>query len=753
MKSMTQLLRKPLGHLLITALLLSFCQLVLSPQLAVASTTSYDGSTVSDWTLSRGNNQSTYQLLDSVIGNPAGSFNFLKNDLMWKTWGTTGADFEGTTIQFDVSFSDSTDLIGIFWGAGPGSTTAGSTNDLYIGPMGNALPVTFLSGNLGLTTGHSNVDSYWQGISGGISGTGSTAVTSGDWQVSTWYTVKLVISKSSTSYYVNDVLIQTIASTLPNGNEITFGGDDRNGYEFTGGVNIDNISITPSLIITSVSPSAGPTGGGTPITIAGTNFETGATVTVGGNTCTSPVVASANSITCTTPAGSAGAQDVVVTNVDSATNTLSGGFTYLAPSTITYDLNYASSPTAPTQAPVAYGSTFEVAANPVRSGYQFMGWTDNGVNNGSVYGGPSYIGKTYTVATSNITLTANWESLAHPISRTVHQNLFLSSNVMGGYYGGGVHTGIDIVPGWCVVGGTGSDPSWFISSVSHSSDAELFTTSPSSITYAYGEAYQYSPDPAITISTGGTQIVTVGTAITPTATTNTGCGANKYAISPALPSNLSLDTATGVISGTPTAGQASTPYTLTAERWVDASGNLDIAGTKIGYSSANFTLTVNAAPNVTYTVTYNLNGGRNDDQKPTPTQAPVAPGTVFKLASSKELTKKGYTFGGWSDGSKTYAGGAFYTMGSSNVVFTATWIAKRYKITWNIGSNGGTSGGTSGATTYTVGNPIVSFPTDAIRSGKVFKGWYTSAKTGTKITSGYLVATPFGDVTFYAQFF
>ena len=92
-------------------------------------------------------------------------------------------------------------------------------------------------------------------------------------------------------------------------------------------------------------------------------------------------------------------------------------------------------------------------------------------------------------------------------------------------------------------------------------------------------------------------------------------------------------------------------------------------------------------------------------------------------------------------------------MGSSNVVFTATWIAKRYKITWNIGSNGGTSGGTSGATTYTVGNPIVSFPTDAIRSGKVFKGWYTSAKTGTKITSGYLVATPFGDVTFYAQFF
>ena len=87
-------------------------------------------------------------------------------------------------------------------------------------------------------------------------------------------------------------------------------------------------------------------------------------------------------------------------------------------------------------------------------------------------------------------------------------------------------------------------------------------------------------------------------------------------------------------------------------------------------------------------------------------------------------------------------------MGGSSVVFTATWIAKQYKITWNIRSNNATSGGTSGATTYTAGSPIVTLPTDAVRSGKVFKGWYTSAKGGTKITSGYLVATPFGDVTF-----
>ncbi|GAA4170260.1 putative Ig domain-containing protein [Gryllotalpicola koreensis] len=62
-----------------------------------------------------------------------------------------------------------------------------------------------------------------------------------------------------------------------------------------------------------------------------------------------------------------------------------------------------------------------------------------------------------------------------------------------------------------------------------------------------------------------TVTATVGTAITPTtALTPSGfSGAVSYSVSPALPAGLSLDTATGVISGSPTRAMAATSYTVT----------------------------------------------------------------------------------------------------------------------------------------------------------------------------------------------
>ncbi len=82
--------------------------------------------------------------------------------------------------------------------------------------------------------------------------------------------------------------------------------------------------------VTNISPNSGPLGGGTTVTITGTGFRSGVLVTIGGGAATSVNLVSSTSITAITPAGSAGAQNVVVTNTDGQTITLTSGYTYLA---------------------------------------------------------------------------------------------------------------------------------------------------------------------------------------------------------------------------------------------------------------------------------------------------------------------------------------------------------------------------------------------------------------------------------------
>lgn len=98
-------------------------------------------------------------------------------------------------------------------------------------------------------------------------------------------------------------------------------------------------AATTSLSVSSVLPTGGPQGGGTSITISGTDFQTGASVELRGavNTnCTSVVVVSAVTITCTTPAVvTAGAYNVRVVNPDSTLAEVTNGYTYALPPSIT----------------------------------------------------------------------------------------------------------------------------------------------------------------------------------------------------------------------------------------------------------------------------------------------------------------------------------------------------------------------------------------------------------------------------------
>lgn len=88
----------------------------------------------------------------------------------------------------------------------------------------------------------------------------------------------------------------------------------------------------PTIVSTTangVSPARSRLGGGATLTLTGTGFLSGASVSLGGDACTPVTVVSATQITCTIPlAAESGVRAVTVTNQDTQSVTLAGGFTY-----------------------------------------------------------------------------------------------------------------------------------------------------------------------------------------------------------------------------------------------------------------------------------------------------------------------------------------------------------------------------------------------------------------------------------------
>ncbi|MDQ3418693.1 MAG: IPT/TIG domain-containing protein, partial [Acidobacteriota bacterium] len=132
----------------------------------------------------------------------------------------------------------------------------------------------------------------------------------------------------------------------------------RSGILTVGGQAFSVTQAAGPLTITSVSPSSGPTSGGTAITVHGTNFATSGglpAVYIGGNAAVSVFVAGPTTLTAVTPPGASGARPVTVTNPNGETATLVDGFTYVC----TYTLS-ATSQTVPASG--ATGRTVNVGA-------------------------------------------------------------------------------------------------------------------------------------------------------------------------------------------------------------------------------------------------------------------------------------------------------------------------------------------------------------------------------------------------------
>ncbi|MEV6984616.1 IPT/TIG domain-containing protein [Sphaerisporangium sp. NPDC051017] len=198
-------------------------------------------------------------------------------------------------------------------GYGPAGTTfqtgVRSGNGVVIITYYQVPAITGISPASGPTTGGTTVTIT------GADLTGATAVVFGDTAAS--FTVDSDTQITATSPATTAAGAVDVKVTTPGGTTATTN-DDKFTY------------VNPAPTITAVNPATGPAGGGTSVTITGTNLTGATAVAFGGTAATSFTVNSATSITATSPAATAaGAVDVKVTTPDGTSATSSAGtFTY-----------------------------------------------------------------------------------------------------------------------------------------------------------------------------------------------------------------------------------------------------------------------------------------------------------------------------------------------------------------------------------------------------------------------------------------
>ena len=190
-----------------------------------------------------------------------------------------------------------------------------------------------------------------------------------------------------------------------------------------------------------------------------------------------------------------------------------------------------------------------------------------------------------------------------------------------------------------------------------------------------------------------------------------------------------------------------TGYTF--EGWATSSGSSTVSydpGDSYTFSrtytqSASVTLYA-VWERITYTITYNSNGGSGT----------MSPTTKYYGESvtlrANTFTRTGYRFSGWatsSTGSVVYANQATYTANASDTLY-AVWTRITYTITYN--SNGGS--GTMSSTTKYYGTSVTLRANTFTRTGYHFVGWALSS-TGSVVYDNQDTYSTNASDTLYAK--
>ncbi len=132
-----------------------------------------------------------------------------------------------------------------------------------------------------------------------------------------------------------------------------------------------------------------------------------------------------------------------------------------------------------------------------------------------------------------------------------------------------------------------------------------------------------------------------------------------------------------------------------------------------------------------YTITYVA--GTTDTVTGLPAEVTGVLAGTKQTVSSEKPTREGYTFSGWTTTAVEVKDDKTFTMPKNNVTFTAQWTANDVTIIFD--ANGGAwaadvagytmnADKTKASKTYKPSDVVTKIPTDPVRNGKTFNGWY-----------------------------
>ncbi len=180
---------------------------------------------------------------------------------------------------------------------------------------------------------------------------GGFSTTSGATTVTFGTTVATNVLCSSTT---------TCTATSPTGTgtvnvRITTGG------QTSAGTSLDLFTYVAAPTVTGLSPTSGPSAGGTTVFIVGTNFTTATTISFGGTAVTQGAYVSSTQFSVVSPAGT-GVVDVLATTAGvTSVNTAADDFTYIAAPTVT-SISPTSGPSTGGTVVTITGSGFSTTA-------------------------------------------------------------------------------------------------------------------------------------------------------------------------------------------------------------------------------------------------------------------------------------------------------------------------------------------------------------------------------------------------------